>query len=232
MPSGRQICSASASLSQRASSASSAARRFPIARSARSTVRQSGLAAGRCAGAHVGAGSISTVACSVSSRSMTSLLRYCVSLSSTGVFGAMVCALRDDSCQSAKNVNLVRIPSHSARRRVTAKIYARFSVSCAEVVMNRSSGFAVVPFIATLARSGDIGRRRHVLGAAVLCRARREQERSLDQPQLGATGRQQRFEHALDPPAEVRASRPHCSMRLAHHNMGWAWRSCWRAQWT
>ena len=35
----------------------------------------SGLAAGRCAGAHVSAGSISMVACSVSSRSMIRLLR-------------------------------------------------------------------------------------------------------------------------------------------------------------
>jgi hypothetical protein len=58
MASGFQICSASASRSQRASSASSAARRHAIDRNARSTVCQSpSVSRSRRLGAHVGAAS-------------------------------------------------------------------------------------------------------------------------------------------------------------------------------
>ncbi len=102
MPSGRQICNASASRSQCISSASCAARLCLIARSARSTVRQSGPASGRCSSAHVGASPISPAASSIPSRSMPVSCCCRASLLARD-FQRHGCALRDDSWSSSRN---------------------------------------------------------------------------------------------------------------------------------
>jgi len=80
----------------------------------------------------------------------------------------MVCALRDDSCQSAKNVNLVRIRSHSAPE---FHPLAQQSI-CFQVVSGTLRDLEYV---------GISERLFHVT-------AQRQQERSRDEPQQRSAG--------------------------------------------
>jgi hypothetical protein len=129
MPSGRQICSASASRSQCISSASSAERLRRIARSARSTVRQSGRVWGGTLGAHVNIGSDSAADSSIALLSMGRLLLCHVALVahefSTPWF-ALHATIRGRRREIAGDA---RIRARGARQRISAMINRRFSIS-------------------------------------------------------------------------------------------------------